>query len=300
MALLFSAALLTALALPLFARVGVLVGAVDLPDGGRKRHAAPTPRFAAPALYIALMGALGLLGAPSARTAALLTGGGLIAALGVTDDVCPLSPRAKLAAELVIAAIPPCFGLLPEAIGLFGRTLPLSPVAAWSFTLLWVAALGNAYNMIDGLDGLAAGQCAVTTLGFLLYAPSPTAAALCGAALGFLPYNHPYRLRNGRVRTASFLGDGGALLLGYGAALLSLDRVFSVSSLWLYAVPLYDLVSSILRRLARGKSPFAADGGHLHHRLCALGLSKGQTVILLLAVAALCAAFSLWGAVPEF
>ncbi len=284
MALLFIAALSTAALMPLAVRVGGLVGAVDLPDGGRKRHAAPTPRFAGPALYFALWLTLLLFGERDARSVAILAGGGLTVALGVTDDVCSLSPRVKLLAELAIAAIPPAFGLLPRAVWLFGRILPLPPLLAWPLSVLWIVLVANACNMIDGLDGLAAGQSALIALALFLGTPHPTAAVLSGATLGFLPYNHPYPTASGR-RTASFLGDGGALLLGYCLALLPLGEIFYLPVLWFFALPLYDLATSVLRRLYRGVSPFAADGGHLHHRLLGRGLSAGEAVILWLLAA---------------
>ena len=160
-------------------------------------------------------------------------------------------------------------------------------------TLLWVVACTNALNLIDGLDGLAAGLAAIGSLSMLTVAltlSAPTAAvllaALNGACLGFLPYNRsPARI---------FMGDTGSQFLGYvlgTVSVLGLLKFHALASFFIppliLAVPLTDTAFAFLRRLLHGQSPFRADRGHIHHRLLDRGLSQKQTVSLLYGLSSL-------------
>ena len=169
-----------------------------------------------------------------------------------------------------------------EAIALGALSVPV--------TLLWIVGMTNALNLIDGLDGLAAGVCGIgcaSMLAVSLFLPQATeisvlVAALGGACLGFLPFNiNPAKI---------FMGDSGSLLLGYVLSTASVLGLFKMYTLVAFAVPmltlalpLTDTVFAVVRRVSRGESPFHADRGHIHHRLLALGLTQKQAVAVLYA-----------------
>ncbi|MBQ3176808.1 MAG: undecaprenyl/decaprenyl-phosphate alpha-N-acetylglucosaminyl 1-phosphate transferase, partial [Clostridia bacterium] len=168
----------------------------------------------------------------------------------------------------------------------------------WKYpvTILWIVGLTNAINFIDGLDGLACGISAISsislTLVLLLSGDMVNAfitGVLAASCMGFLPYNaNPARI---------FMGDTGALFLGYAMAVMSVQGVFKLHAvlaflvpLAIFALPLGDTVFAVLRRICAGKSPFAADRGHLHHRLVDMGFTQKESVKILYAI---CAMFGL-------
>ena len=262
--------------------------AIDLPDGGRKTHRFPTPRLGGLAVFLSAATLSLFFLSPTPAVAAWLSGGALLCALGVSDDIFSLSPRLKMAAMVFIALLPVCFGLAPRALTLGGLSLPLSPLLGVPLALLWLLLLTNAFNLIDGLDGLAASVGGVSGLFLALSGGRAAGLLLSGALLGFLPYNRPALLfSHGRnmkkAPTRSFLGDTGALFVGYSLGVLSLGETGEVSLLLplLFAFPLYEVFSSFFRRLRHGKNPFAADGDHLHHRLIKKGFPASWTVFLL-------------------
>ena len=266
----------TALLTPFTIRCARAVGAVDLPDGERHLHPHPTPRLGGLALFSAVL----LLSAFLSRSVTVsvwLAGGGLVTALGVTDDLYGLSPLMKLSAMLAICALPAAFGLAPRSLSLGAHALLLSHPFDNLFSLFWALLLANAFNLIDGADGLCASLAAVASLMLFLAGGNPASLLLFGAVLGFLPYNLP--LRGGKTR--SFLGDTGALFLGYSLAVLSLERyTLSFSHLLFFAIPVFDLFHVFIARLARGKNPFRADRTHLHHRLAQQGYGWGAILSL--------------------
>lgn len=268
------------------------VGALDIPDGGRKLHARPTARLGGLAVFVSVLFA-GLLFLPDgAMRGALLSGGALLCCLGVSDDVFSLPPILKLFAEAAIAFLPAAFSLYPRSFSLFSYVFNLPVWAGIAFSVLWTVVLSNAYNLVDGMDMLASSQALVAAAALSFYAGE--AWLLFGSVLGFLPYNRralglaPLK----SVPTRSFLGDTGALFIGYALAVLSLAlESFSLPLVLLFAVPLYELLSSFFRRAARGQSPFRADRLHLHHRLADKGFSSSFTVFLLFLYALLFSSF---------
>ncbi len=280
--LLLAGALLSTLLAPLSIRYARLLGAVDHPDGGRHLHPRPTPRLGGLALLLTAL-PLSLFIAQSTASSVWLTGGALVAALGVTDDLYPLSPLVKLSALLAVCALPAAFGLAPEVFTLGSLRFSLSHPFDNIFSLLWVLLLVNAFNLIDGADGLCATLASVSLLSLFLTGGNPAALILFGAIIGFLPYNLPLKKRI----TRSFLGDTGALFLGYSLAVFSLEiPTFSLATPLLFALPLFDLFRVFTLRLLRGKNPFRADRTHLHHRLAERGYSHS-------AILALCTVYAL-------
>ncbi|RMG65928.1 MAG: hypothetical protein D6715_07765 [Calditrichaeota bacterium] len=212
----------------------------------------------------------------------------IIVLVGLVDDVRGLGSVSKFSGEFVAAGVAVLGGTVVEAfVGPHGHMLSLGHFAL-PFSLLWFVYIINAVNLIDGLDGLAAGISLIALLGFALIAHMGMNETLlvmtliCVAAiLGFLRFNvHPASI---------FMGDVGSLQLGYLLAFCSLEglkvansnNVYFLAALVLLGVPLTDTLTSFLRRLGRGENPFKPDREHIHHRLLKLGLTHGQTVVLM-------------------
>lgn len=291
MALLVFSFFLSVILTPLSVFGARALGALDIPDGERKFHARPTARLGGLAVFASVL-LLGLFLLPGgAVRGALLSGGALLCVLGVSDDVFSLPPALKLFVEAVLALLPAAFSVYPRSFSLFSYTYTPPIWVGIAFSALFTVALANAYNLVDGMDMLASVEALVAAAALSLY--TRDAWLLFGAVLGFLPYNRralglaPVK----RVPTRSFLGDTGALFIGYALAVLSLSLdSFPLPAVLFFAVPLYELGSSFLRRAARGKNPFGADRRHLHHRFADRGCSPAFTVFLLSLYALLFAA----------
>jgi UDP-GlcNAc:undecaprenyl-phosphate/decaprenyl-phosphate GlcNAc-1-phosphate transferase len=281
-------------------------GVVDVPDGKRKIHSKPIPRMGGVPIITACLGAHGLLmlsplgGGSMERAAlpavgALLPAVALVFAIGLWDDIRGLQPWQKLVGELAASVLALLGGVHMGAVA--GLSLPQWVTVLG--TLLWLIACTNAINLIDGVDGLAAGIvlfAAITTfIAGLLQGNMALAfavAPLMGALLAFLRYNfNPASI---------FLGDSGSLTLGFLLGCYSIlwsqkaATIFSITApLLMLAVPLLDAGLAIVRRFLRQQPVFAADRGHIHHRLLARGLTTRRVVLLLYAVAGACAGLSL-------
>lgn len=246
----------------------------------------------------AALGAALLLpgGAEDRVVAGMLAAGWLLFAAGLLDDLFDLRPAQKLLAQVAAALVAYGFGFRIEEITFAGATAEVG-LLALPLTLLWIVAVTNAFNLIDGLDGLATGI-GVVALGSifgvsLLLGNGDVAlvcAALGGALLGFLRYN----FRPARI----FLGDSGSLFVGFMVAVLSVHgstksatAVLVTVPLLVLALPLLDTLLAVVRRWLRGKPVFGADEHHLHHRLLAAGVTHVRAVVLLYVLAAAMAAF---------
>lgn len=296
LALLLSAGL-TRLLIGLSSRFAVL----DRPDGYRKLHARPMPRSGGWAVY----GALGLtllalyLTRERSQMAEALTaradqmkgvgiGATLALVLGACDDIWGLKAGWKLLWQVVIGSVAYAMGLAINAISIpFGPDLGFG-VLSYPVTVLWFVGCMNAVNLLDGLDGLAAGTCVFVSLTLLLVSlhfRNPAgllmAAAIGGALLGFLLYNFP----PARI----FLGDSGSLLLGFLMAALSLVGASrkSQAAVALFipivalGLPILDTSMAILRRWYKRLPISAPDRQHVHHVLVSMGYSEKKAVLLL-------------------
>jgi UDP-GlcNAc:undecaprenyl-phosphate GlcNAc-1-phosphate transferase len=308
-AIFLAAFLLTVALVPVARAASRRAGLVDVP-GGRKAHASPTPLggglAVAAASGLTLAGALlaawadqrGFVRLPvpagvrvllpgvldqGPRLLLVLGGGAAILGMGLLDDLRDLGPRSKLLGQLAIAGALVAFGdirlsLFTEGEGPFGYAIS---VAA---TLLWIAAVTNAFNLLDHMDGICAGVAAVSGLAFLAVALQTGQLFIAGllvvgvaACAGFLVYNfHP---------ASVFLGDAGSQLIGYGLGVTTVLFTFYRASYPAFsyfvpaivlAVPLYDMLRVVGIRLAEGRSPFQGDRNHLSHRLLGLGFSVRQ------------------------
>lgn len=274
-------------------------GAMDAPDA-RKVHQKPIPRIGGLGIYIAFMAGV-LLTINFAdmepdifsSVIGLLLGGSLIVLLGIVDDYKCLPAKVKLLGQIVAACVAVAFGVQIDFItDPFGDYLFLDYVAV-PVTVFWLVGLTNTVNLIDGLDGLAAGVSTIAAITILLVAiqngfglAALFTAALAGAALGFLRYNfNPARI---------FMGDTGSMFLGFILAGISvIGAVKSATTIALIVpvlalgVPIMDTSFAIIRRYRGGVPIFKPDKGHLHHRLLDLGYTQRQAVLLMYVISAL-------------
>jgi len=219
-----------------------------------------------------------------------------IALLGVIDDLRPLKATPKLLVEVLIAVGLYFAGVRAGSVWLPFGIVELGPVIGLLFTVIWIVGISNAFNLLDGIDGAAAGAAVFAFLAMLVASISlgqPLVALLCaamaGATLGFLPFNFP----PARI----YLGDAGSLTLGFALATLALEGATKGPALVAiaipmvaFAVPLLDTSIAVIRRAARGAPLFKGDREHLHHRLLAMGLSNREAAAI---VYVACGAFAL-------
>jgi UDP-GlcNAc:undecaprenyl-phosphate/decaprenyl-phosphate GlcNAc-1-phosphate transferase len=275
------------------------------PCGDRKLHTTPVPRVGGVAIFLSVALALGVLSAwrgveslrvDGGKLAIVLAGAAAIHLLGLVDDLRNIRARWKFVAQVGIALAVALAGVQVERLSLpLVGVIEFSPVMGTLFTVAWLVAITNAFNLIDGLDGLASGAAlfALTTMFVVATINGITGAAtvtllLAGATLGFLFYNfHPATI---------FLGDSGSLFLGFmlaGIGLLSSQKAPTVVAVAIPVValglPVLDTALAIVRRFLRGQAIFSADSNHIHHRLLGLGHSPKQVALLLYGVCALLA-----------
>jgi len=287
---------------PFVIKLAYKVGAIDKPNH-RKVHTKIMPRLGGLGIYAAFVGGYfaikpflpeGLLRNYDINLInALLTGGTIIVIIGALDDRFELSAKVKLLGQIIAACVVVLgFGIKIDLLNIpFGETM--QPIASWisiPLTILWIVGVTNAINLIDGLDGLAAGVSgiAIGTIlvmaAFMGFAPVILLSAiLLGGVIGFLVYNfHPAKI---------FMGDTGSLFLGFGLATLSMlgfkqvTMVSFVTPLLIIGVPLSDTFFAIVRRWINKKPIFAPDKGHLHHCLRELGYSHRRTVLIIYGIA---------------
>jgi len=262
-----------------------LIGAVDAP-GGRRLNRRPIPRLGGLALFLGIfVPALAFLHL-GRETRGVLLGAAVAVTVGAIDDFRGLRWFEKLAGQLVAAAIPTGFGVWVDRFTF--PFLGVHSLAAWigvPLTVVWIVAIMNMVNFLDGLDGLASGVGAIAGATFAVIALSlakPDAAILSaivfGACVGFLRHNfYPARI---------FMGDSGALLLGFVLAAVSVQGLLKTAAtvalffpLLVLAVPIVDTTFVVARRLKHRESPFEGDQAHLHHRFLRRGFSERRATM---------------------
>lgn len=271
--------------------------AIDVPKDGRRMHKTPIPRLGGLAIIFGfIVAVLCFYGTPDRKMCATLIGAGIIAVMGVIDDIKALDAKPKFLIQIIAALIVVIGGNLKIDVLTnpnFFSGNPYWVLPEWVsviVTILWIVFITNAVNFIDGLDGLAAGVSAIMSVSLVFIAVKvgeyPVAiigTSLMGACFGFLPYNfNPAKI---------FMGDTGSTFLGFMLATLSIQGVFKSYAIISFAVPLlilglplFDAVFAMIRRILKGQSPMQADRGHLHHRLIDMGFSQKQTVFILYAI----------------
>jgi UDP-GlcNAc:undecaprenyl-phosphate/decaprenyl-phosphate GlcNAc-1-phosphate transferase len=312
---LLSAGVCPLLALPL-RRFALLVGAIDVP-GQRSVHRAPTPRLGGVAILLACATGLAMVCAFDRYALTALTSSSLwtaaaavalVGMAGIGDDIFSLSALTKLLVEIAASVL--------AFVGGYGINTFLKLPLGWlSFpaTMMWILVVTNAFNLVDGLDGLAAGIAAIISAAMFMLSlllnsvqGALVLAALTGALVGFLPFNFP--------PARLFLGDSGSLSIGIILALMSIETSNKLAAgltilvpTLAMGLPLVEITTTVLRRILRavhvvrreeGKEHykflfagnaalFTADRDHIHHRLLSLGLNRRTAVLILYAVTVL-------------
>ncbi|WP_297711515.1 MraY family glycosyltransferase, partial [Dysosmobacter sp.] len=267
------------------------VGAIDVPKDARRMHKVPIPRLGGLAIFIGFMVSILLFSEITPELRSILLGAVIIVVLGVVDDIMALPAMLKFVVQIVAALIPATHGVTILA---FSNPNIFSDNLYWvlgslsiPFTVLWIVAITNSVNLIDGLDGLANGVSAISATTMLVIAlvsdqsaVAVVLAALVGACVGFMPYNmNPAKM---------FMGDTGATFLGYILATMSIQGLFKYYAVISFVVPflilglpIFDTTFAFIRRIAHGQSPMHPDRSHIHHRLIDMCLNQKQAVATL-------------------
>ena len=273
---------------PFVKKFAFRIGAVDVPKDNRRMHKKPTARLGGLAIFFGFIISVLLFANINKELIGLLIGCLVIVTLGIFDDIYALGAKFKLLVQIVAALCPILAGVRIDFIRVPSFLAEYGYIGLGWFaipiTLIWILAITNATNLLDGLDGLACGVSSISALTLLCIAiivgESEVAfvtSALAGACFGFLPYNfNPAKL---------FMGDTGALFLGFVLACVSVQGLFKgyavislAAPILVLGLPIFDTVSAILRRLKNHQPIMAPDRGHLHHRLIDAGFSQKKAV----------------------
>jgi UDP-GlcNAc:undecaprenyl-phosphate GlcNAc-1-phosphate transferase len=284
------AAALTAALTPVSSRIARRVGAIDEPRG-RGLSERPTPRLGGLAIFAGVLVAwIVFLPTTDDRWRAIIAGAALITLVGALDDAFDLHAGVKLAGQIGAALLPVLEGVRVETFTLpFVHRVVLGHDLGLVLTTLGIVLVANVVNFSDGVDGLAAGVCAIAAASFSVIAfdlhrghAAVLAAVIAGAGLGFLVHNfHPAR---------AFMGDSGSNLLGYLLGVVAVEGAVKTQAvlalvlpLVVLAVPFLDTTFVVLKRLKYRRKIYQADANHFHHRFHRIGFSPRQTVLYLYA-----------------
>jgi UDP-GlcNAc:undecaprenyl-phosphate GlcNAc-1-phosphate transferase len=301
-----NAFLLVVVLIPLLNRVAGRIGLVDLPHG-RKIHSGGIPVTGGLAMFAAFMFPAMHLESSISIYFGFLFGLSMLVAIGVIDDVLGLGPWTKLGGQVLAALTMVLPGHRLIGIGdLLGEAgLQLPHIELW-LTIVFVVGTVNAFNMIDGLDGLAGGAAASVLFWLAIVAglagrtrPLVIILLLLCAVMGFLVFNarHPWRRQ-----AAVFMGDAGSMMLGAAIAYFTINLSVGLEKaaplpalLWLSALPAFDTMLLIGRRVAGGRNPLSGDRRHLHHMLLQAGVSAQAATAVLTMVCLVLGAVGLSG-----
>ena len=276
-------------------KVAPILGFMDIPKDDRRMHKEPTPRMGGVAIYLAFCVALSVTGfffdlIPFA------IGGLILATVGLLDDKYGLKPWMKILGQALAGTVLCAFGITAQFFNFIGFSIDI-----WYFsypvTVIWVIAVTNFYNLIDGIDGLCTGitvfGCGGIALTDILFGSgkiAPIALAFICACIGFLPHNtNPAKI---------FLGDTGSMLCGFMLASLSCkvfytvpaegtEALFALTPILFLGIPIFDTGFAIVRRLASGAGVFVGDKKHVHHRLTNRYGARGAVLLMYIGAAVL-------------
>ncbi|GAE00577.1 undecaprenyl-phosphate N-acetylglucosaminyl 1-phosphate transferase [Clostridium botulinum B str. Osaka05] len=298
-----TAIVLSVILTPIVKKAAFILGVVDIPKDERKIHKKPIPLLGGIAIYISFVVALILKkGHLTLEEIGIILGSTVIVIGGFIDDKYDISPIKKIIFQLAAAICLIMCGLKIQFItnpfdqvtlyvGLHALAIPI--------TILWVIGITNALNLIDGLDGLAAGVALISCITMFVIAvlnqrweAAILTSILSGSILGFLPYNfNPASI---------FMGDTGSQLLGFLLAAISIEGAIKSATAFAIVVPIlalglpiYDTLFAMIRRKINGKPIMQADRGHLHHRLLDMGLTQRQAVIIMYLISAVLGSFAI-------
>ena len=281
-------------ATPFVMKLAFRINALDIPDGGRHIHKKTTPLIGGLGIFAGFFLSVLIFAKYTDSILALigiLLGALIVVSMGVVDDSKTLSAKVKLLFQIMAAAVVVFCGVTVDYISVpsfisEGGIYNLGWIK-YPITILWIVAVTNAVNLIDGLDGLAAGVSSIATFSLFFISviqdnveAAVISAALAGGCLGFLPYNmNPAKI---------FMGDTGSQFLGFMLAIISVLGLSKGAVIISFLVPfvilglpLFDTSFAILRRILQRRPIMEADRGHLHHKLMDKGFSQKQTVAIL-------------------
>lgn len=292
---------------PLVKKIAYRFNILDKPSG-RKVHREHMPRLGGLAIVFGVIAGFLYLTPDSPYMSRVVLGAIIIIIVGIIDDKVTLSPKGKLAGQIAAALVVVSSGLHIEYV-----TIPFYGKLEFGFlsyaiTVLWIVGITNAINLIDGLDGLAAGVSSIALTTILIMSildgqmlVVALSIILLGPTIGFLFFNfYPAKI---------FMGDTGALFLGYSISVISILGLFKSVTLFslvipviILAVPIFDTFFAITRRMLNGQKITRPDNQHLHHRLISMGFSHRATVFIIYGVsiffgisAIIFSASTLWG-----
>lgn len=291
------------LSTPLIKKFAFRIKALDIPKDKRKIHKEPIPLLGGVAIYLSFVITIILKeGSLTRSQTGILLGATIIVIGGLIDDLRDLRPWIKLLFQVTAAGVLVFFGVeivrITNPFPIGGAYLNIG-IFLTPLTIFWVVGITNALNLIDGVDGLAAGVsgiCSVTIFIIALlngrHEAALLTAILSGAIFGFLPFNfNPASI---------FMGDTGAQLLGFLLAAISLEGTIKSATAFAIAVPIlafglpiYDTLFAMIRRKVNGKPIMQADRGHLHHRLLDMGLNQKQVVLIMYLISAVLGGISI-------
>ncbi|WP_249869253.1 MraY family glycosyltransferase [Oceanobacillus saliphilus] len=275
---------------PLIIRVAKKIGVIDKPDNNRKMHKEAKPSMGGLAIFIGTAAGFLYLQPATPEMNAIILGALIILITGVIDDMFQIRALYKLIGQISAAAVVVSSGLVIEKLTIpFMGTVFLDSFTGIMLTVFWILAATNAINLIDGLDGLAAGVSAIALTSILVMAVMDyrvVVVALCviliGSCIGFLFHNfHPSKI---------FMGDTGALFLGYSIAVVSMLGLFKNVAFFSFiipviviAIPVFDTILAIFRRAMNRQGIATADKKHIHYRLIDMGYSHKASVLIIYA-----------------
>lgn len=281
--------LFVSLITPFVKNIALYIGAVDQPNE-RKVHKKIMPRLGGLGIFFGFLIGYMLFGTHSITMNSILIGSFIIILTGVVDDIKPLKPQTKFTGQLVAACIIVFYGnILLKDINAFGLFIDFG-ILSYPITLFFILGCINCMNLIDGLDGLAAGISSIyfATIGIIATMQGSTGLdfaltfIMLGSTLGFLVHNfHPASI---------FMGDSGSMFLGYIIAVIALLGFKNVTltsliiPLLILAIPILDTIFAIVRRMIKGESISKPDKFHIHHQLLNRNFSQKTTVLAIYAI----------------
>ena len=307
------------MATPYTIKIAHKIGAVDVPKDERRMHKKAMPKFGGPAVILGFLvsvvyllivmsmeNTINLFGTEKygMKLLGMFLGIVVISITCVVDDIKTIKPLTKLAGQILAAIVAVAFGIRIGDINLpFFNTAQFGEIFSICLTIVWIIGVTNAINLIDGLDGLASGISVISAISLLVIFvlnDSPLISiilitALAGSLVGFLPFNF--------TPAKTFIGDTGSNFLGFSLSIISIlgiAKTYTIAVIVLpiivLALPIFDTLLAIIRRLIKGKSIkaiFKADKGHLHHKIVRRGFSQRQAVLILYGISAIFGIFAL-------
>ncbi len=274
---------------PLFMNISFKFDFLDVPKEERKVHRKPMPFLGGIIIYISFLATLTLQTVFVDKTHfVIIVSSTLILIGGIIDDIYPMKPKGKLLIQIIAISILIFNDIYIKNVSIFPGG------SSFSFEFLgiplmfgWVILVTNAFNLIDGLDGLAAGVSFIATSTIFLisvisgnFSSAIVSAVLCGTLIGILPYNF--------YKAKIFIGDSGSQFIGFILSVISVSGFNNLNGEFLILIPivicglpLFDALTSIVRRKIKGKSIMEADKEHIHHKLIGFGNSHPKAVIII-------------------